>query len=883
MPIWKIVNREELIFKVENNNLYPYLYFPLTNTKGDIFSCITPYLSGDIKKNRHQFLNYPATIYDLANPSHIRHIWFYFSKNNVFNLSPFIATRDKMSVEAGPLWYKFIRINRRNQIKVETLNFIPENMPLEVMKIEIENLSTQTKKFSLTTALTLFCRSEDNLRDHRHVTSLLNRIKINKYGIIVKPTMHFDERGHKENKTCYFLFAYADRDIKPTGFFPTLEEFLGPSFNWARPEAVFLNKSASIHNLPRFQGKEACGSVKFSHIVLKSKQKISLFLVYGISSNHKNLFNYFSQVNNKSKVEAKFMASRLAWKKIISRLHIEGVSLYKDFLLSWISLQPHLRKLFGCSFLPHFDYGKGGRGWRDLWQDLLLLLISEPEKSKDIIVNNFRGIRIDGSNATIIGKGSFIADRNNIPRVWSDHGVWPYLTLKLYINQTGDYDILFHPAPYFQDHWRKRAKEITPYLSNSNYLRTSKGQIYYGSILEHLLIENLVGFFNVGKHMHTLIEGADWNDALDMAKDRGETVTFSSMYADNLEQIACDLEFLDRSKKHRQIKLLAEIIPLLKGRINYSSFSQRRKILEDYLEKTKNGVEGKKITLEIKEIIASLKEKAQWVKNHIRKNEWNKEIKMFNGYYDNYGREVEKKEKARVRIMLPSQTFIMLSNTSIPLQAASLYKTLQKFLKDKEYTIFRLNTDFKQLRLDLGRGFGFNYGEKENGSYFSHMNVMLAAALIRQGLIKEGEEIINSLLNLCLAGTSKFYPNLPEYFSLNKEGRYFYLTGSASWLILVVLRQILGVSSKKGNLLIKPQFTTKLFPSPLIKIRLNFAGKNLELTYHNPHKKSWPQYLISEIRLNRRIITIGTSETIIERKYFLNSPTSTVKLEIYLK
>src|ERR1700691_5586946 len=99
---------------------------------------------------------------------------------------------------------------------------------------------------------------------------------------------------------------------------------------------------------------------------------------------------------------------------------------------------------FGCSFLPDHDYGKGGRGWRDIWQDLLSLILIEPNGVRQDLINNCAGIRMDGSNATIIGakQGEFLADRNAITRVWMDHGAWPYLTLQLYIDQSGDFDIL---------------------------------------------------------------------------------------------------------------------------------------------------------------------------------------------------------------------------------------------------------------------------------------------------------------------------------------------------------------------------------------------------------------------------------------------------------
>lgn len=75
-----------------------------------------------------------------------------------------------------------------------------------------------------------------------------------------------------------------------------------------------------------------------------------------------------------------------------------------DNLLRWISFQPILRRIYGCSFLPHHDYGRGGRGWRDLWQDCLSLLIMDPCGVRQMILDNYGGVRLDGTNATIIGE-----------------------------------------------------------------------------------------------------------------------------------------------------------------------------------------------------------------------------------------------------------------------------------------------------------------------------------------------------------------------------------------------------------------------------------------------------------------------------------------------
>lgn len=96
---------------------------------------------------------------------------------------------------------------------------------------------------------------------------------------------------------------------------------------------------------------------------------------------------------------------------------------------------------------------EGGGRWRDLWQDYLTLLLPKPCQFAAAFVHNMKGVRLDGSNATIIlEEGNFQADRNKISRVWMDHGVWPLFTLLLYINQTGDISILDEEVTYWKEH-----------------------------------------------------------------------------------------------------------------------------------------------------------------------------------------------------------------------------------------------------------------------------------------------------------------------------------------------------------------------------------------------------------------------------------------------
>src|SRR5262249_40947738 len=134
-------------------------------------------------------------------------------------------------------------------------------------------------------------------------------------------------------------------------------------------------------------------------------------------------------------------------------------------------------------------------------------------------------------------------------RVWMDHGVWPLLTVDLYLQQTGDHSILLEKAPYFKDAQQNRArkKDVAWREEDGKELKTPKGEVYQGTLLEHILVQHLISFHNVGEHNMIALEDADWNDGLDMARERGESVAFTAQYAGNLRTLAGWLNHLEES------------------------------------------------------------------------------------------------------------------------------------------------------------------------------------------------------------------------------------------------------------------------------------------------------------------------------------------------
>lgn len=114
---------------------------------------------------------------------------------------------------------------------------------------------------------------------------------------------------------------------------------------------------------------------------------------------------------------------------------------------------------------------------------------------------------------------------------------------------------------------------------------TSMGELYRGTILEHLLVQNLTAFFNVGEHNIIKLEGADWNDGMDMAAQRGESVAFTAMYASNLRRIS-QFALQLQNKGFIEVLLAVELLPLLdtlQPQVNYNSVEDKLQSLRSIL------------------------------------------------------------------------------------------------------------------------------------------------------------------------------------------------------------------------------------------------------------------------------------------------------------
>ena len=217
-----------------------------------------------------------------------------------------------------------------------------------------------------------------------------------------------------------------------------------------------------------------------------------------------------------------------------------------------------------------------------------------------------------------------------------------------------------------------------------------------------------------------------------------------------------------------------------------------------------------------------------------------------------YRRQVEGEMRSGVRMMLTGQVFSIMAGTATDEQIRQITKSADRYLYDEKVGGYRLNTDFGEVKTDLGRMFGFSYGDKENGAVFSHMAVMYANALYKRGFAKEGYKSLHALYRQSANfEVSRIYPGIPEYFNGRGRGMYHYLTGAASWYMLTVITEMFGVRGRIGDMILEPKLLKEQFDEEKkASLTLQFADKNWKITYLNREEKDYGEYQIADVTVD---------------------------------
>lgn len=869
---WKFSDENDGSFYVEDANHLPVLYFPLMNSRG-MKSFVTPQLKGDVCKDFNHYLTTPTVTEEIHRTLSSRNFWL-----KVDDLKPWSATGqsvfqkashwngaiDTYSISAKIGSFTTKRRQELTGLETEITTVIPEgNDFIELLKIRVENTGSKTRKINPYYALPLYGRSADNFRDHRQVTTMFQESFIEKHGVRIKPRIKHDESCHSVNHTSYIVLGFDENGTCPDKIWARLKDFIGQSGSLDNPEAIYKNLTPPVLTDMELHGTEAVAAVKFSEKSLLAGEVVEYVVIHGITDNIKDIDRWSIEYSDINNVYKKIDNTLNYWKDKLNSVNVSTGNYNFDNWVKWIEYQVKCRQIFGNSYLPDYGYGRGGRGWRDLWQDLLSIFLVDPKSAKKEIINCFKGIRVDGSNATIIGEksGEFKADRNNIPRTWSDHGAWPVFVLNFYVNQSGDFDTLLKEVPYWKDQYKNRCKKIDQRWTDSYGFqqKDSSGNVYTATVFEHVLIQQLTSFFNVNDKNVLLLEGADWNDTYDMARERGGSVCFYSFYAYNFILLTKFLEeFKDNGKT--TISLLNELCQLIdnlpgENRVDYQDPSAKRIVLENYFMSVEHSVSGEKRKVNIDELICDLKAKSDHITSHILENEiltTKNGLRFFNGHYDNLENQIGGDKGDTIMMDLTSQVIPIISNVSNKQMSVEAYEAIKRVLKDEGSPGIRLTSEFKEIDLNVGRITGFVYGYKEHGSKWVQQNIMLAYGLYKQGLVEQGNEIMQEVYEISNnTDSAQIFPGIPSYFNNQNKGAYAYLTGSSSWFLMTLITEIYGVKGVKGRLMLEPKLSANYFDKDKTSvISTIFSKYKINVNYYNPRMLTFDDYCITKVSVN---------------------------------
>ncbi|MCL2335390.1 MAG: hypothetical protein FWC57_04940, partial [Endomicrobia bacterium] len=441
--------------------------------------------------------------------------------------------------------------------------------------------------------------------------------------------------------------------------------------------------------------------------------------------------------------------------------------------------------------------------------------------------------------------------------LWCDHPYWTAQTVMILINFLGDYDFLFRDGiAYFKDGYRSRGevKDLDWKAGTIGNQKSAKGAVYKGTVIEHLLVQLLTMFYDVGSNNLLKQKRADWNDAVDQVK--GENVTFTFGLALDCNEVANLLEKVAKQKNISEIEVFEELSLLIsKGNSTADiAAKERQKTLAKYLAKVNGNISGKKIKVKIEDILEDLRNKAKLSIANANKKAWNGSY--YSGYIFDNGKPVDTIFKKNAlskknhssddfEMMLMPQTWSLVSGGADKAGTSDkVINSVLKYLYDKKVGALKLNyPPYLKFDKTIGRITGFAAGTKENNALFCHANLFFVWALLRRNKVEEAYKIFSGVNPLTHQHeVFRSGPWIPEYYvssdnpNIAGRGEYPILTGSAAWTRYLFQNFFFGVRGELDGLRIDPKLpANKDFKDATLSIK--FRGAHYDIRFLNPSLK----------------------------------------------
>lgn len=426
---------------------------------------------------------------------------------------------------------------RYDNIKTETLYYVPLDKAYEVWRLRITNNDTKDRSLSIF-GYVEFTNESNYEQDSVNLqyTQFITRTEFINNKII----QHINENvGKKSDGTTGNERFFGAVGAEVCAYNGDRDAFVGEYRNYSNPADVENGKCSNMLN---FNGN-SCGALQID-IDLKAGETKELAFVLGAYADAE-ASRIMGSYSNLGRVEEELKELKDFWHEKLNNLQINTPDTnFNNMINTWNSYQCFIT--FIWSRAASFTYCglRNGYGYRDTVQDIQGIIHLAPEMAADKI-RFMLSAQVDNGGGLPLVKFNHNAGHENTPddpeyvketghpAYRADDALWLFPTVLKYINESGNKDFI---------------DEVIAFANGGE-----------GTVYEHLKRAINFSMERLGDHGMPAGLHADWNDCLRLGK-KGEStfVAFQLYYAIRIMK-----DFAAVKEQREYIKYLDEVLEKL--------------------------------------------------------------------------------------------------------------------------------------------------------------------------------------------------------------------------------------------------------------------------------------------------------------------------------
>lgn len=621
-----------------------------------------------------------------------------------------------------------------NDIDAEQLLFIPLDDDVELWDVKIKNKSTKKRKLSIFSYLEFSFHhveiDNQNFQMSLYASGSSYKDGIIEYDFFYEPWTHH-----------FFTSSF-----NPDSFDCVRDTFIGNYRTESNPAAVERGECQNSSEL----GGNHCGSLH-KKLILDAGEEIRLIFMLGIGSREKKGYSVKKKYSDIKNVERAFDSLKQYWEKKLSVLQINTPHQGLNSMINTWTLYQAETCIVWSRFASFIEVGgRVGLGYRDSSQDIMGVVHTNPDKTKERIIQLLKGQTSLGYGLHLFDPDVFEPEENKLPDinlptvvprkkpsdiihgiedVCSDDALWLVVSICEWIVENGELELFNYIVPY-----------------------ADEGA---GSVYEHLTKILDFSARYIGKNGICQGLRADWNDCLNLGG--GESAMVSFMH-------------------HWAIKVFIE--------------SARKLGKEDDVKK-------------YSDIAAKVKEACE---RELWDGEW-----YIRGFTKK-GIKIGTRKSEEGKIFINAQSWAVYSDVASPSRALKCMDAVDKYLYSK-YGLHLMLPAYSKPDDDIGYVTRVYKGVKENGSIFSHPNPWAVIAECKLGRGNRAMKFYDAILPYNQNDIIEIREAEPYsycQFIMGKDhtthgkARHPWLTGTAAWFYTAATKYILGIRPTYNGLVIDP-------------------------------------------------------------------------------